>query len=131
MTRLYLDAAPVVYLVQQVPPFATVVEGRITASGVVLVTGELTRMECLIVPLRAGDQMLIDAFEDFFANRIVSLVPLSRVVLDRAARIRAQHRAIKTPDALHLAAAIEAACDVFLTNDHRLRNFTGITVEVI
>ncbi len=47
-----------------------------------------------------------------------------------AARIRSKSK-IKTPDALHLAAAIENRCDVFLTNDHRLDGFADITVETL
>ncbi len=34
-------------------------------------------------------------------------------------------------DALHLAAAIESGCDVFLTNDNQLASFTDITIEVL
>jgi hypothetical protein len=34
-------------------------------------------------------------------------------------------------DALHLATAIEAGCDVFMTNDNPLSNFPDITVEVL
>jgi predicted nucleic acid-binding protein len=34
-------------------------------------------------------------------------------------------------DAIHLAAAIETGCDVFLTNDNQLANFLDITVEVL
>ena len=58
---------------------------------------------------------------------------------DRAAAIRgghndpaippAQQRRYGLADALHLAAAIESGCDVFLTNDNQLANFPDITVE--
>ena len=34
-------------------------------------------------------------------------------------------------DALHLAAAIESGCDVFLTNDDQLSGFPDIAVEVL
>jgi len=34
-------------------------------------------------------------------------------------------------DSLHLAAAVISNCDVFLTNDHRLNRFTGISIETI
>ena len=37
----------------------------------------------------------------------------------------------KTPDSIHLAAAVEARCDVYLTNDNQLTQYTGITVEVV
>jgi len=36
-----------------------------------------------------------------------------------------------TPDALHLAAAVAGACDVFLTNDAALKTFPPIAVEVV
>ncbi len=32
---------------------------------------------------------------------------------------------------IHLAAAVEAGCEVFLTNDFRLARFTDLTVEVL
>jgi len=38
---------------------------------------------------------------------------------------------VKPLDALHLAAALEARCDLFLTNDRRLRSFPGLAVEVL
>jgi predicted nucleic acid-binding protein len=37
----------------------------------------------------------------------------------------------KTPDALHLAAAIEGGCARFLTNDTRLNRCSDIVVEVL
>ena len=37
--------------------------------------------------------------------------------------------AVRLADALHLAAAIEFGCEVFLTNDNQLANFPDITVE--
>lgn len=46
-------------------------------------------------------------------------VPLNKAVFDLATELRAQH-GLKTPDALHLAAAISAGCDEFWTNDLRL-----------
>ena len=34
-------------------------------------------------------------------------------------------------DALHLAVSIESGCDVFLTNDGQLADFSDITVEML
>ena len=56
-------------------------------------------------------------------------VPMNRAVFDRAAELRARHR-IKTPDALHLSAALEYGCEEFWTNDDRLASVAGgITVR--
>jgi predicted nucleic acid-binding protein len=51
-------------------------------------------------------------------------------VFRRAAKIRARYN-FRTPDALHLAAAVEGACDLFITNDAQLTRFTGLVVEVV
>ena len=128
--RLYLDAAPVIYSVERIAPFAPVVDARLAAAGLIRIASELTRLECRVKPLRNGDTALLSEFDDFFANDISEIVPLTRAVMDRATEIRAQY-GFKTPDSIHLAAASVAKCDVFLTNDHRLDRFSGIAVEII
>jgi uncharacterized protein len=126
----YLDAAPIIYLVEQVQPFATAVRSKLSVQGVAVLTSEMTRLECRVKPLRNGDAALLQDFDDYFAKTVASIVPLTRDVIDRATEIRAQYN-FKTPDSLHLAAATVANCDVFLTNDYRLNRFTGITIEVV
>ena len=128
--RYYLDAAPLIYLVEQRQPFATAVRTKLATPGIVLVTSELARLECRVLPVRNNNAILLQDFDDYFTNTIAEMVPLTRDVVDRATEIRAQFN-FKTPDALHLAAALIAKCDVFLTNDHRLSRFTNLTIEVI
>jgi predicted nucleic acid-binding protein len=128
--RYYLDTAPIIYLVEQIQPYATAVRNKLATPGLVLVTSELARLESRVLPVRTGNSILLQDFDDYFANTIAELVPLTRDVVDRATEIRAQFN-FKTPDALHLAAAVLANCDVFLTNDHRLSRFTAIIMEVI
>lgn len=43
----------------------------------------------------------------------------------------AQPRRYGLADSLHLAAAIESGCDVFLTNDNQLANFADIAIEIL
>ncbi len=69
-------------------------------------------------------------YDDYFDKAVTEIVVLSREVIDRATEIRAQY-GFKTPDAIHLAAAVTSGCDVFLTNDHRLDRFNDITVNII
>ena len=52
----------------------------------------------------------------------VEIAPITTTVFDRAMTIRAVH-SFKLGDSLHLAAATEARCDGFLTNDIRLSTF--------
>ena len=128
--RVYLDSPPVIYSVEQVPPFADLVDLRLAAPGVIQVDSELTRMECRVMPIRQGDDALLFSFESYFTTLVSELIPLTAEVMDRAAEIRARTR-FRTPDAIHLAAATISGCDLFLTNDRRLQSFTGISIEVI
>ena len=128
--RLYLDAAPLIYTVEQVSGYAAAVDARLSAAEVVQVASDLTRMECRVKPLRDGNGELLKDYDDYFEGAVAELVALSSEVIDRATAIRAQY-GFKTPDAIHLAAAVTSGCTVFLTNDHRLDRFPDITVEVI
>jgi predicted nucleic acid-binding protein len=128
--RLYLDAAPVIYTVEQVALFATAVDMWLSGADVVRVATHLTRMECRVKPLRDGNNDLLKDYDSYFEGAITEIVALSREVMDRATAIRAQY-GFKTPDAIHLAAAVISGCDVFLTNDHRLDRFPDIVVKVV
>jgi predicted nucleic acid-binding protein len=127
---VYLDTAPVIYLVEAVPTYAEMVDRRVSAADVLQVASDLTRMECRVKPLREGNTALLQDYDDYFAEIIAEIVALSRAVIDRATDIRARY-GFKTPDAIHLAAAVVSSCDMFLTNDHRLDRFTDISMDVI
>lgn len=128
--RYYLDAAPIIYLIEQRQPSAGSVRSKLAATGIVHITSELARLECRVKPIHDGNQILLRDFDDYFSNTIAEVVPPTRDVVDKATEIRAQFN-FKTPDSLHLAAAVVSNCDVFLTNDQRLNRFTGITIEIV
>lgn len=128
--RLYLDSAPIIYCIERVMPFAAAVDARLTASDTILVSRELARLECLVVPLRVQDASRVGDFDMFFGVRVAELVDFTGAIFRRAAEIRATHN-FRTPDALHLAAAVEGGCTVFLTNDAQLTRFTDLAVEIV
>lgn len=68
--------------------------------------------------------------EAFLEASDVTRLPMPFAVYERACRIRAICN-FKLADALHLAAAIEGGCGLFLTNDYRLGNFNDIAVEIL
>ena len=128
--RVYLDTAPVIYLVEEVPNYAELVDRRVSVADGIQVASDLTRMECRVKPLREGNTALLQDYDDYFAEVVEETVVLSRAVIDRATDIRACY-GFRTPDALHLAAAVVSGCDVFLTNDYRLNRFPDIAMDVI
>ena len=128
--RVYLDAAPVIYLVENVVPYAPVVEARLLVPGTAQVCSDLVRLECRVKPIRDRQDALLAAFDIYFGNVISEIVPISRPVIDQATLLRARY-GFKTPDAIHLAAAITSGCDLFLTHDRRPCQCEEIAVEVI
>ena len=128
---IYLDSNIVIYLVEQPGQFGPRASARITAlaaAGDRMVVSDLTRLECRANPVATGDHVTLAQYDAFFSQGVERVMPLSTAVVDRATRICGQYR-FKTPDALHLAAAVEAGCQVFLTNDARLSGFPDLTVE--
>ena len=119
MPGLYLDSCIVIYYVEQHPDYFSRVDLHINRNESAITISDLSRLECMVHPLRTGDTQRLARFERFFSAVDLRKVACTRQVFDLATELRARHR-LKTPDALHLAAAINANCDEFWTNDHRL-----------
>ena len=81
-------------------------------------------------PLRDQNTKLLDLFEGFFSREGLELVEVGDGVIELATELRAEHN-FRAPDAIHLASALIAKADVFLTGDRTLRRCPGLTVEVL
>jgi predicted nucleic acid-binding protein len=130
---LFLDTNIVIYVVEGNPAFAPKALLRLAAAqsaGDSFMISDLTRMECLIGPLKTNNTAVQSSFHAFFARSDVQVVGITAAVCDRAACIRATHN-LKPMDALQLAAAVEHGANIFLTADARLGSFTGLTIEVL
>ena len=130
---IYLDSAILIYYLDGVGSFQARAAHRLTAlraAGDQVAVSDLTRLECRVKPIQLGDTLRLSKFDGFFGLPRVRMVLLTTTVYDRATVIRATH-GIKTLDAIHLAAALEGGCNVFLTNDTRLSSFHGLTIEVL
>ncbi len=125
--RLYVDSAPVIYFVQKVVPYRFLVERWFQRPDIQLIFSDLTRLECLVLPLREGNRTLQSDFDAYFST-LTEIQGLTRTVLRHASEIRAVYN-FSTPDAIHLAAAQAAGCDVFLTNDRRLLQYEALKIE--
>ena len=122
MPRAYLDACVVIYYVEHHLTLYPRVKAALFRPGgedVTPVLSDLTRMECRVLPLRRQDQQLLDRYDDFFGLSDSGHAAMDGAVFDLATELRARH-GLKTPDALHLAAAIRSGCDELWTRDARL-----------
>lgn len=128
--RIYLDTAPVIYSVEHIAPYHITVDSRLQAAGAQLFASELTRLECRVKPVKDANVELLAEYDAFLREAVDEIVGLSTAVMERATHIRASY-GFRTPDSIHLAAALEAACEVFFTNDHHLNRFTEVVVETV
>lgn len=58
------------------------------------------------------------------------MLEITAGVIEQATGLRARY-GLKTPDAIHVATAIEEHADVFLTGDAALARCTEVNVEVL
>lgn len=104
----------------------TIAQGRVGA-----VASELVLLELLVAPLKKGAQDVADEIELTLLHfPHLQLVPVTRAVLLRAAEIRARY-ALRTPDAIMLASAVEAGATLVVTNDDTWRRVEQIEVLLL
>lgn len=121
---VYADTQIIVYTVEKHPtyfPLLIPFWEAVASGNVNLFTSELSVLEVLVLPLRQGDTTLVRDYETFLKRPEITLVPVSLPILRLAAQIRAGHRQMRTPDAIHVASARASGAARFLTNDRRLQ----------
>ena len=131
---VYLDTNILIYAVEGYEPeaafsgelFAALQEGRFGA-----VTSELTLAEVLVKPFELGREDVVVAYAELLTpSDRLTVLPVDRAILVEAARQRAA-LGMPMPDAVHVATALAAGCDLFLTNDRRLRMPPGLAKELL
>ncbi len=133
MSAIYLDSCIVIYLIEGTDPFRETcyqaLAKRKTGGGQLCFTG-LTRLECRALPLRKGQQRILEEYDNFFSLPETSRLLINEQVFEIATELRAFQN-LKTPDALHLAAAIHHGCTEFWTNDLRLKPAAADRLQIV
>jgi len=134
MSRIYLDACSIIYLVEAESPFHEVVVRRLlqhqAEPASQLMTSRLSYLECRTRPVRENDRKLLAAYDKLFGANRMLIVEITAEIVASATTLRARY-GFKTPDAIHLASAIGEKADVFLTGDSSLSRCPDIAVEVL
>lgn len=130
---VYLDASGFIYSVERIEPYRTLLEPmwlQAQTGQFRILSSELVVLETLVKPLREGDTVVELLFRSLFEASEVRLIPATRPLWEEAARLRAE-TGLKTPDALHAAAALHAGCTIFITNDDDFRRLKELPVVVL
>jgi predicted nucleic acid-binding protein len=129
--NIYLDANIFIYLLEGYEEYSPIIKkifDKIDNGISYGITSELTLAEVLVKPILDDNVKLQKIYEQTLqASSLLNVVSISRDILLKAAQLR--KNPIKLPDAIHLATAFLNNCEIFLTNDKRLKQFT--TLEVV
>jgi predicted nucleic acid-binding protein len=128
-----LDTNIVIYLIEANPVWTPKASARISAlltAGDEVGVCDAARLECLVKPLATGNAADEASYRKFFGTTAVRMLPVTPTTWERAAQLAATFH-LKAMDAVHLSAAMERGCGMFLTADAKLKKCTAIPVEIL
>ena len=134
VTTLGCDTPLIIYLIEMHPKYdalVTEIFRRIEQGIITGFTSAITLTEVLTQPLKQGQIHLQKEYRDLLLHSAnFSMLPVNVEIAEQAAVLRAQY-GLRTPDALQVAVAKTANCQVFLTNDKDLKRVEDMKVLVL
>jgi predicted nucleic acid-binding protein len=118
--NVYFDANIFIYLLEGSDNYSqslSDITSLIANNQISVVCSDLVYTEMLPYHAKRNNHKAIAHIIDFLDN--FQIVRLSREIAIHAGILRGE-TGMKTPDALHVATAINQQCDIFLTNDARV-----------
>ncbi len=129
-----LDTAPIIYYLEANPEFGPIIRPVLDAvigGEIQAVVSSLIVTELLVHPLRENNTELLARYEELLEGTpSLTVLDLTTTIAKTAAVLRAAYN-LKTPDAIHLATALEAGVEVFITNDAALKRVLEVKVLTV
>ena len=129
-----LDTAPFIYYIEDVTPYADLLDpvfSLLENHALRAVTSTVTFAEILTKPFADKNFSMADEIKFTLKSfSSLSVASIDEKLAEAAALIRARH-AIRLPDALQSAAAIQGEATLVITNDKRLKKVDGVEVLVL
>ncbi len=130
---VYLDANGLIYSVERVEPYRTLLQPmweQAQDGNLTIVSSPVLVIEALTKPLQDGNTEIEMQYRELFEANAVRMLDASYSVFEDAARLRAK-TGLKIPDALHAATALQIGCALFITNDEDFRRVENLPVVVL
>jgi predicted nucleic acid-binding protein len=127
MKRAYIDSCVWITRFEGSPEYKARIHQKLqelTLVGWEFCTSDLVLLEVLAKPLLAQQDDVAAKFRSFLET--MRVLPLSSMVCQQALAI-IQGEALKVVDALHVAIAIHARCQLFVSTDPHFRGLNTIT----
>ena len=134
---LFFDACTLIYWQEAKEPFYSELKEKLQTlyqqyPNAQVAVSRLSQLECLVKPYKDDDLNLITRYQDFFANDDLITIELTERVILQAVSLRAEIKALKTPDALQAASALSISDDViFVTNDAVFEKVNELTLQLL
>ena len=125
---VFLDACAIIYWVEAAEPWYGKFQQQLkklqrTHKYIDIVISDLSRLECLVKPLRDKQPEIVKLYEAFFNHSNLTIQAITPAVIQQALKIRVEY-GLKTPDSIQAACAFESGQPFsFLTAD---KNFSVI-----
>jgi predicted nucleic acid-binding protein len=133
-SRVALDSNVLIYFIEEHPQLGPVVDlvFQMVEDGTCeAVVSVVSLVEVLVAPLRAGQDSLVTDYRALLvATRGLTLVPVTTVVAEHAARIRAE-RNLRLPDAVIAATAVTEGCTHLVANDAKFAQVAGLQTLIV
>jgi len=127
-STVLVDSAPWIYVLEGRPRFAEKFTGLFEAASrqeLRLALSTITLSEILAGPYKNGQTALAKRYEKALASYLV--VEISAPIAVLAAQLRARF-ALKLPDAIQVATALDMGADALVTHDRDFSKVRGLSV---
>ena len=128
---VFLDTSPIIYLIESNPLFYPKLSSYLAISiknDVPILTSVISIAEFGVKPKKINKLELIEDLEQMLSVLQIKVVDINLETAEISSSLRAKYQSLKSFDALQLASAISNNCNVFVTNDKRLKTITEINV---
>ena len=127
--NVYLDSMIYIYHFEKNPYYFKLTHSlftKIQERKILCMASALLLTEVLTKPKKENNLYLAHFYKTFIKNNI-EIIDFDSELAEKAASIRAQYN-LKTPDAIHLATALEGDADFFITNDLKMKNIENLMI---
>ena len=136
IASVLLDTSVLIYYLEGVEPYnllAAEIFQDIVDENIRGFLSVISITEFVAKPLIDEKGTDVERFKQFLSALPIQVLELNYETAERAGKLRSQYPSVPTPDALIVATALENDCDVFVTNDKRLKKLEvyGLTVIVL
>lgn len=133
---MLLDTSVLIYYLEGIEPYnllATEIFEDVVDENIRGFLSVISITEFVAKPLVTEHAIDVGDFKQFLESLPIQVLEINYETAERAGKLRSQYPSVPIPDALIVATALENDCDVFVTNDKRLKKLEvyGVTVIVL